>query len=305
MELLFTVKTEEDKADYGRFVFEPLEQGYGHTLGTSLRRVLLTSLPGSAITSVRIDKVRHPFSTIPGMKEDVIEFLLNLKKVRVKHNGKGSAKLTLEKKGAGVVKAGNLKGPKTVEIINPDLQLATLSGSSARLSAELQVETGTGFSPAEERKTGTVGVIPIDAIFSPVTRVNYKVEQTRVGRLTNYDRLILELWTDGTISPLGAIKRATEILVSYFTQILSPRVVQEEAPLQKPKVSPSIASLSVEELNLPARIANALVRGGYETVGQLLSATQEELSRVRNLGEKSIKVIAASLGEHGVQFPTR
>ncbi|MBI4057720.1 DNA-directed RNA polymerase subunit alpha [Candidatus Microgenomates bacterium] len=305
MDLLFTLKKEEEKADYGRFVIEPLEQGYGHTLGTTLRRVLLTSLEGCAITSVVIEKVRHPFSSIPGVKEDVMELLLNFKKIRIKHKSTGSVKLTLEKSGKGVVKAGDLKAPADVEIINPELPLATLADKSSKLDATFTVETGTGYSPADERRSGSVGVIPLDAIFSPVVRVNYKVEATRVGRLTNYDKLIIELWTDGTISPLEAVKKAAEILVAYYTQIINPKVKAKEEVVEQLSIKSSVANLSVEELNLPARIANALLRGGYETVGQLLTATSADLSRVRNLGEKSVKVISAALGEHGVQFPAQ
>ena len=304
MDLFFTLQVEEEKADYGRFVIEPLEQGYGHTLGAALRRVLLTSLTGSAVTTIKIDKVKHPFSTIQGVKEDVIELLLNLKKIRIRYDGHGQANLELDKKGPGEVKAGDLKASSGIEIVNPEQHLATLS-KDAKLSAELTVETGTGFSPADERKSNIVGVIPVDAIFSPVTRVNYKIEQTRVGRVTNYDKLIIELWTDGTISAMDCIKKSAEILVGYFNQIINPKVVAEEVTSREtPKISPAIASLSIEELNIPARIANALVHGGYETVGQLLTTDPIELAKVRNLGEKSVKIIAAALGEHRIEFPT-
>lgn len=302
MDLLFNLKKEEEKPNYGRFSIEPLEQGYGQTLGTALRRVLLTSLSGSAITSVVIDKVRHPFSTIPGVKEDVITLLLNFKKIRIKYDGEESIKLTLDKKGTGQVLAKDLKTPANVEIVNPDLLIANLSGPQAKLSVQLEVGRGTGFSPADERKSNIIGIIPLDAVFSPVVRVNYKIEETRVGRLTNYDRLIIELWTDGTISPLDAIKQSCEILIYYFTQIINPKVKQSQ-PVEKPKISSVVSNLSVEELNLPARIANALVRGEYETVGQLIAANPQDLAQVRNLGEKSVKVISVALAEHGVQFP--
>lgn len=306
LELLFTVKIDEEKPDYGLFVFEPLEQGYGHTLGVSLRRVLLTSLPGTAITEVKIDRVKHPFSSMPGVKEDVVRFLLNLKKVRIAYDGKTEVKLTLEKKGKGVVKAGDIKTPANVKIINPDLVLATLADSKSQISAELKVEKGRGYSEASERKTGTVGVLVLDALFSPVVRVNYKVEATRVGRLTNYDKLILEVWTDGTLKPLESIKQAANILSSYFNQIVSPQLPAKVAkPKTSDSVSPNVASLSVEELNIPARVANALVAGGYETVGDILSAERQDLMKVRNMGEKSLKIVSAAIGEHGVQLPTK
>lgn len=304
MDLLFTLKTEEEKQDYGLFVVEPLEQGYGHTLGTSLRRVLLTSLPGAAITEVKIEKVKHPFSTIPGVKEDVIEILLNLKKIRVYYNGHDAVRLTLEKKGKGVVRAGDIKSPASVKISNPDLVLATLADGKSKFSAEFKVEAGRGYSFADERKTGTVGTIVLDAIFSPVVRVNYRVEATRVGRLANYDKLILEVWTDGTIKPSQAIKKAAEILETYFHQVISPKV-PEVVKTKEAVISLSpVASLSVEELNIPARVANALIAGGYETVSDLLNADRADLIKIRNLGEKSIKIVSAALGEHGVQFPS-
>lgn len=305
MDLLFTVKTEEEKQDYGLFSIEPLVQGYGQTLGTSIRRVLLTSLPGAAITQAKIEKVRHPFSTIPGVKEDVVELMLNLKKIRIAYEGEGPVKLTLDKKGPGVVKAGDIKTPGNVKISNPDLHIATLADSKSVFSAEFTVDTGTGYSFADERKTGTLGVIVLDAIYTPITRVNYKVEATRVGRLTNYDKLILEVWTDGTIKPSDAIRKSAEILRSYYSQIISPAVAEVEAhEPARVAVPTTIASLSVEELNIPARVANALVSGGYETVGDLLAARHDDLLHVRNLGEKSLKIVSAALGEHGVQFPT-
>lgn len=305
MDLLFTVKTEEEKQNYGLFSIEPLVQGYGQTLGTSIRRVLLTSLPGAAITQVKIEKVRHPFSTIPGVKEDVVELMLNLKKVRVAYVGEGPVKLTLDKKGPGVIRAGDIKTPGNVKIVNPDLHIATLADTKSSFSGEFTVDTGTGYSFADERKTGTLGVIILDAIYTPITRVNYKVEATRVGRLTNYDKLILEVWTDGTIKPSDAIRNSAEILRSYYSQVISPTVAQEEAREPARVAIPStIASLSVEELNIPARVANALVAGGYETVGDLLAARHDDLLHVRNLGEKSLKIVSAALGEHGVQFTT-
>lgn len=304
MEPTFIISTQEQRDSYGLFAIEPLEQGYGHTLGAALRRVLLTSLPGAAITQVKIDRVRHPYSTIPGVKEDVVEFLLNLKKVRIKLTSRDLVKLTLEKTDKGQVKAGDIKAPATARIANPELVLANLSDSKSKLSAELQVETGTGYSFAEERKTGITGLIPLDALFSPVTRVNYRVESTRVGRLTNYDRLLFEIWTDGTIGPFDALHQSANILISYFGQIVSPKVVKEAAGQKGVPAADhsAVFSLSVEELNIPARIANALVRGGYETVQGLVSAPRAELLQVRNLGEKSLKIIAAALGEHGVQF---
>lgn len=298
-EPIFTIKPEGRSTDYGRFVIEPLEQGFGHTLGTALRRVLLTSLPGAAITQVKIGGVRHQFSTIPGMKEDVVEFLLNLKKVRLKLSSEKPVKLTLSVHGKKEIKAGDIKSAGNAKVVNPQLLLANLSSAKAEVGVEMQAERGVGYSPEEERKTGTVGLIPLDALFSPISRVNYKVEQTRVGRLTNYDKLTLEIWTDGTAKPEDALKQAAEILVTYFSQIVSPKK-PKKAEEEKEIIPQAVAKLSVEELALPTRIANALVRGGFETVEDLARASAADLLKVRNLGQKSLKIIAVALADKGV-----
>lgn len=300
-EPIFTIKTEEKSPDYGRFVIEPLEQGYGHTLGSALRRVLLTGLTGAAITQARISGVRHQFSTISGMKEDVAEFLLNLKKVRLSYQGEKPIKLTLSTKGKGDIKASDIKVPAGIKIANPDLVLATLSDKDAKLDVDLLAEVGVGYSQSEERKTGTVGLIPLDAVFSPVNRVNYRVEETRVGRLTNYDKLIFELWTDGTIGPDEALKKAAQILVSYFSQVVSPKLPKKKKE-DREVVPAVVAKLSVEELGLPTRISNALTRGGYETIEDLAAVKPGELEKVRNLGQKSVKIITAALADKGVKF---
>lgn len=299
-EPMFEIKDEVKEKNYGKFVITPLEQGYGDTLGNSLRRILLTSLPGAAIASVKIAGVKHQFSTLKGVKEDVVDFLLNLKKVKFSYLGEKAIKSTLSAKTAGEVKAKDIKVPANVKIANPEFVLTTL-GKGAKLEVDCQIEAGTGYSPAEERKTGTIGVIPLDASFSPVTRVNYKVEETRVGRLTNYDKLTLEIWTDGTIAPREAIISAAKIAISYFNQIISPKkAVKEEKP-QEDTLGP-VGKLSVEEIGLPTRVANALARAGYETVEDLVKAKKEDLVKVRNLGEKSIKIISAALQEKGVDF---
>ncbi|MFZ5932957.1 MAG: DNA-directed RNA polymerase subunit alpha [Patescibacteria group bacterium] len=298
---MFEIKQEEGKNDYGKFVISPLEQGYGDTLGNSLRRVLLTSLAGAAVTEVRISGVRHQFSTLKGMKEDMVEFLLNLKKVRFSYSGEKSVKGSLSVKEAGEVKAKDIKVPANVKIANPELVLATLN-KGASLSAEMEISAGVSYSPAEDRATGTIGLIPLDASFSPVKRVNYKVEETRVGRLTNYDKLTVEIWTDGTISPKEALLYSAKILVSYFNQIISPKKVEKKEVREEVDVLGPVGKLSVEEIGLPTRVANALVKAGYESVEQLAKARKEDLVKVRNLGEKSIKIIAVALAEKGVNF---
>lgn len=299
-EPMFEIKQEEKQGNYGKIVISPLEQGYGNTLGNSLRRVLLTSLPGAAITSVKISGVKHQFSTLKGMKEDVVEFLLSLKKVRISYSGEKPVKASIEVKTAGEIKAKDIKVPANVKIANPELVLANLA-KGTKLDAEMEIEAGAGYSPAEDRMTPTVGLIPLDAAFSPVLRVNYKVEETRVGRLTNYDKLTLEIWTDGTTDPKEALLSASKVLVSYFNQIVAPKKVVKAEEKEIDTLGP-VGKLSVEEIGLPTRVANALIKAGYETVEQLVKAKREDLVKVRNLGEKSIKIIAVALSEKGVPF---
>ncbi len=297
-EPIFEIKEEVKKENYSKFIFTPLEQGYGNTLGNSLRRVLLTSLRGAAITEVKISGVKHQFSSLKGMKEDVVEFLLNLKKVRFSCDSDKTSKATLSVAG-GEVKAGDIKTDSSVKVINKDLVLANLTKGS-KLEARLEIGTGTGYSPAEERSTSEIGVIPLDASFSPIVRVNYKVEETRVGRLTNYDKLTFEVWTDGTIDAKDALLKSSKILISYYNQILEPKKVEKEKEEKKDSFGP-MGKLSVEEIGLPTRVANALLKAGYEAVEDLITAKRPDLVKVRNLGEKSVKVIEAALGEKGLK----
>lgn len=300
-EPIFQITEEDKKANYAKFVISPLEEGYGNTLGNSLRRVLLTSLTGTAITRVKIAGVKHQFSSLKGMKEDVIEFLLNLKKVRIFYNEDKAIKASLEIKGAGEVKAKDIKIDPPAKIANPELVLAYLN-KDAVLNAKMDVETGVGYSSSDDRKTGEVGVIPMDAVFTPVVRVNYRVEETRVGRLTNYDRLVLEIWTDGTIDPKQALLKAANIMVSYFMQIVSPKKVEKVSDDAKSDDLGPVGKLSVEEINLPTRVANALIKAGYDTVEDLVKAERAKLVKVRNLGEKSVKIIEAALGEKSLSL---
>lgn len=297
----FEIKKEEKKDNYAKFVISPLEQGYGNTLGNSLRRVLLTSLSGAAVTSVKMSGVKHQFSSLKGMKEDVVEFILNLKKVRFSYDGDEPVKATISAEGPGEVTAGDIELSGDVEIANPDMVLATLS-KDGKLSATLEIESGSGYRSAdEERENKEIGLIPVDAAFSPITRVNYTIEETRVGRRTNFDKLNLEIWTDGTIEPKVALVKASEILVSYLNQIISPVEVEEEEVEKDEGLGP-VGKLSVEEIGLPTRVANALVKAGYETVEDLASASRNDLAKVRNLGEKSVKIIDAALGEKDVKL---
>jgi DNA-directed RNA polymerase subunit alpha len=299
-EPIFETQEENGKGNYAKYVISPLERGYGNTLGNALRRVLLTSLPGAAITTVRIAGIKHQFSTLKGMKEDVAEFVLNLKRVRVAYSGDKVAKATLSVKGPGEVKAKDIETDSNIKITNPELVLAYLN-KDATISAKIEIETGSGYSPSEDRSTGEIGVIPLDASFSPITRVNYRIEETRVGRLTNYDKLILEIWTDGTITPIKALLAAAKLLVSYFNQIVNPKKIEKKEEEKKDELG-LIGKLSVEEISLPTRVANALVKAGYDTVEDLVKTKRSELVKVRNLGEKSVKIVEAALGEKGLQL---
>ena len=287
--------------NYSNIVITPLEQGYGFTLGNALRRVLLTSLFGAAITSVKISGVNHQFTSLSGMKEDVVEFCLNLKKVRIAYQGDKPVNANLKVTTAGEVKAGDIKFPTGVKISNPELVLAVLN-KGAKLDADIIIESGSGYNPADTRVSTEMGMIPLDASFSPIVRVNYKVEETRVGRLTNYDKLTLEVWTDGTIGAKEAVQKAASVLVDYFNQIVTPKkteVKKEELVVNDLGL---VGRLSVEEIGLPTRVANALAKAGFETVDALVRADKNELVKVRNLGEKSLKIISAALGEKGVSF---
>lgn len=297
----FKIKTEVEKPGYGMFVLEPLEQGYGLTLGNSLRRVLLTSLPGSAIVSVKINGVKHQFSTIPGVKEDVVELLLNLRNVRLALEVGESATLHLTKKGPGEVTAGDIDLPAGVTIVNPEAVIATLSDKNASLEMEMVAEKGFGYVSAEEKHIDEIGNIPMSSLFSPVTRVNYRVEATRVGRMTNLDRLVLEVWTDGTISPVDALKQSAKILVSYFVQVYEPKAqTGGENVAVSVSVSDEVLKMRIEELDIPTRIVNALANGGIETIGQLLGTPRSDLMKIKNLGVKSLSVVEEKLKEKGV-----
>lgn len=304
----FTVSQEEQLPDTATFVIEPLPQGFGHTLGNSLRRVLYTSIPGAAITSVTVGGVNHQFSTISGVSEDVVQIILALKQVRVAYSGDKPLQIELSVKGPKVVTVADFKIPVEVKIANPELVLANLSDKNAKLDITATVESGLGYSPAEDRKSTTVGVIPIDAVFTPVSRVNFTVIATRVGRLTNYDKLMLEITTDGTVAPKEALKIAASTLVDFFAAVVNPAQPQAASTFgstSSPSRSGSpAASLSVEELDLPTRIANALQKAGLETVTQLLTVPKSDLARVKNLGTKSVKIIEIALKERGLDFTT-
>lgn len=298
----------ESPADesYGKFVVEPLERGYGTTLGNSLRRVLLSSLPGTAVTTVKIAGVQHEFTTIPGVKEDVPEIILNLKGLIARLHCDGPKTVYIEASGEGVVTAGDIKADAEVEVLNPDMRIATL-GPDATLSMELTIAHGRGYAPADKNKPAQVvaGVIPIDSIYTPVLKVNYAVENTRVGNQTDFDKLTLEVWTDKTISPRDAVSLGAKILCDHFTLFtdLSQTMSVGSTVVDKvTEVKDKIMEMTIEELDLSVRSFNCLKRANINTVEDLVSKTQEEMIKVRNLGRKSLEEVIQKLAMMGLSL---
>lgn len=298
--------TEQSATDtYAEFVIEPLDPGYGYTLGHAMRRVLLDSIPGVAVTSVKVSGVKHKFTEIPGLKENVVDFLLNLKGLNFRlSDSKTSATVKLSAKGSKEITGKDVEIVDGVEVVNPDHYLGSLSGDKSKVEMEITIERGYGYSLAEERQADSLGVIPTDAVFTPVKRVNYTVEATRVGRQTNLDKLVLQVWTNGSVSPKEAVEETAKILNSYFKQIYQPQetAVPEALSSVTSSVSEDLLRLTVDELDLPTRIYNSLRNGGIETLGQLLSAPRKDLISMRNMGAKSISVIEDKLKEKGISL---
>ena len=291
---------------YGKYVIEPLERGYGTTLGNSLRRVLLSSLPGTAVTSIRIAGVQHEFSTIPGVKEDVTEIVMNIKRIIARLHSDEPKTVYIEASGECEVTAGDIKADSEVEILNPELHLATL-GPDASLSIELTIDHGRGYVPADKNKGSqqVIGTIPVDSIYTPVLKVNYAVENTRVGNQTDFDKLTLEVWTDKTISPRDAVSLGAKILVDHFTlftdlsdSIGNRSTVVEKVETQRDKV----LEMTIEELDLSVRSFNCLKRANINTVEDLISKTQDEMIKVRNLGRKSLEEVEHKLAMMGLSL---
>ena len=298
------LRVEQQDADYAKLVMEPLNEGFGVTVGNALRRVLLSSLPGAAITSVRIDGVDHEFSTVEHMREDVTELLLNLKEVRLRAHADRPARLFLEASGETEVRAGDVQATADYEIANPGLLLARLDSPDASLVVDLNVETGRGYQPAAAAEGLPIGMIPIDALFTPVRRVNYRVANTRVGQDTNFDRLELEVWTDGTIGGEQAIAMAADILREQL-QPLRALGGDGSAPDRAAAAASTVVGhdMLVEELNLSNRSLNSLKRSGFATVGAILERSSDELLAIRNFGEKSYEELRDRLLERGFPAP--
>ena len=297
----------DSDTNYGKFVIEPLERGYGTTLGNSLRRVLLSSLPGAAVSSVKIDGVLHEFSTIPNILEDTTEIILNIKKLILKYEGNERKLIRLEQRGKKEVTAADIIQDAEVEILNPELHIATLD-EGAVLEMEMTVERGRGYVSADQQPYKTeeiVGLIPIDSIFTPVNRVNYTVDNARVGKRTDYDSLTLEVWTNGSISPEEAISLSAQILIEYlklFTEINDTYAEVEILVEKEEEKKDKVLEISIEELELSVRASNGLKRANINTVGDLIEKTREEMSKIRNLGQKSLEEIERKLKELNLSF---
>jgi DNA-directed RNA polymerase subunit alpha len=295
----------ESRDNFGRFLASPLEKGFGVTLGNSLRRVLLSYLPGAAVTRIRVEGVQHEFSTIPYIKEDVTEFILNVKEIRLVPLSGEPGRLILEASGEGRLSAGDIKPSTDFEIANPELYLATLDSAEARLYVEFDVELGEGYRQAERRDDLPVGTIPVDAIFTPVRRVNFTVEPTHIGQETSREQLSLEVWTDGSMLPVDAVSRSAAILVEQLTPFVScAEAVEAEVEEQRLRSSipEELYNMPVDKLDLSVRTMNCLRRGGIETVGQIITKGERGLMALRNFGQKSRQEIEERLKELGLSL---
>lgn len=300
------IEADAQAVNYGRFVIGPLESGYGITLGNALRRVLLSSLEGAAIISIQARSIHHEFATLPHVREDMTSLLLNLKQVRFKFadDVEESVRLRLEVQGAGVVTAGDIVCPPMVEVVNPESYLATTDSAEANLEMEMTVATGRGYSPAEERGKLPVGEIPTDAIFSPVRKASFKVERARIGQVSNWDRLVMEIWTDGTISPEKALSTSAEILVRHLALIaeFGDVTLELEPEVEESWIPDRIAEASIEDLDLSVRAFNCLKRAGIANVGEILEKLERdesELLAIRNFGQKSLDELKEKLAAKG------
>lgn len=299
------IEREAVARNYGKFVISPLERGYGITLGNAMRRVLLSSLEGAAVTSVRLNDIAHEFSDIPGVREDVLQVMLNIKQLRLLLHEGDSSRLRLEVRGEGVVTAADIQAPAEVEVVNPELYLFTVDDEKAHLEIEMNVQRGRGYSPSDERGRLPIGELPTDAIFSPVRRVHYEVGRERVGQDTNFDRLLIEIWTDGTVKPEMALSRSAQVLIAHLRDIggvteesLLAAAAREEAP----RMASEIYEVPIENLDLSVRVFNSLKRTGITTVGEVIDMLEkgsDAMLSIRNFGEKSLDELRERLQEKG------
>jgi DNA-directed RNA polymerase subunit alpha len=302
------IETDVISEEYGRFIIGPLERGFGITVGNALRRVLLSSLPGAAVTKVRISDVPHEFTVIPGVREDVMRFILHVKQLRLEMDGEEPAHMSLHTEGEGTITAGDIVAPPEVEILNPDLYLLTVDDEDSSVDIDFTVELGRGYRPAEEGEMGVIGEMPIDAVFSPVRRVAYDVDRARVGQITDYDRLTLEIWSDGRIAPFDALKEASRILLRHLRLIAGLTLEEEIEPTEEEQAEEGFPSevydMPLDQLELSTRVFNALRRAGVKNVGEVMEMLDEggedALLAVRNVGSKSLDEIKESLDEAGL-----
>ena len=300
------ITTDRSQESYGRFIIEPLSQGFGVTLGNAIRRVLLNSLPGVAITAVRIEGTQHEYSTLPHVREDMVDFLLNVKDIRIQSLTGRSGTVRLDVGGReGPITAGDIQRHGDYTIVNPDLVLLNADSAEARVSVEFTVEQGTGFRAATTQVEGLIGVLPVDAIFTPIRRANFEVEATRVGQVTDFDKLILEIWTDGTISPEEAVRKGTQIIIDQLQPFaaLGEPATAADGQLSGLSVPDSLSSITVEDLRLSTRTQNSLRRGNLATVGHVLEHSPQELLELRNFGEQSLNELIDRLRDLGVPVP--
>lgn len=303
------IETEATTKNYGRFVIGPLESGYGITIGNALRRVLLSSLPGAAVTSISVSGVPHEFSEIPNAKEDMTRLILNVKQLRLRSYADGAVIMRVNAAGKAVITAGDIEAPGDIEIINPELPLLTLDSPDSDLEIEFTVEKGKGYSPAEERPKLPIGQIPVDAIFSPVQKVNYVVGRARIGQMTNFDRLVIEITTDGTISPEEALRQAADILVKQFATVAAfgaEGLAAEEPESEGEGIPSRVYEMPIEDLGLSMRAYNCLKRAGIAKVGEVLerlSRGVDQILAIRNFGRKSLEELLEQLKKKGIEIP--
>jgi DNA-directed RNA polymerase subunit alpha len=293
----FHINTIKSTPTFGKFELFPLIGGFGHTIGNSLRRILLITIPGAAITHIKIDGANHLFTTLPGIKEDLVDISLNLKKVKFIYSKDEPITLELSKKGAGTVTAADIAGNDLCKVANPEQPIATITDPKSSLKISLTVERGIGYTLAKEQKTDIVGEIILDATFTPVLKANYQIEPTRLGKKSNYDKLIMEIWTDGSVEPLTALKIAAKDMINSLSQIVDPKEFDDEVVTIASNPISSGLDISIEEIELPLRVTNALKKAGYLTIDHLIKAGRLEVSKAKNVGEKSLKIIDSWLKE--------
>lgn len=296
------VETDAVSQTYGRFVIGPLESGFGVTLGNALRRVLLSSLPGAAVTSIRFSDISHEYTAIPGVREDVMQIILQVKQLRLKMEGEEPMRMSLQVRGAGTVTVGDIQAPPEIEILNPDLYLFNVDAAKTSLDIEFTVEQGRGYMRADERGRMPIGELPVDAIFSPIRRVAFDVERARVGQMTNYDSLTLDIWTDGRAAPLDALKSAARNLVAHLRLVAGLALEEEEPEEEEEGLPREIYEVPIEQLDLSVRVFNALRRTGITSVGEvleMLALGDDTLLTIRNFGQKSLAELKGCLQERG------